>query len=78
MPRFPPCRLPCWKFKKFWEELIAYFPLYDTDPIENDGSNNSSIVTCVFFSAIGFLRSQLSSNNRRDTHTDTQTVGRNL
>jgi hypothetical protein len=33
--------------KKFWEELIAYFPWYDTDRIENDVSNNSSIVACV-------------------------------
>jgi hypothetical protein len=29
--------------KKFWEELIAYFPWYDTNRIENDASNNSSI-----------------------------------
>jgi hypothetical protein len=29
--------------KKFWEELIAYFPRYDTGNIGNDGSNNSSI-----------------------------------
>jgi hypothetical protein len=27
---------------KFWEELIAYFPLTRTDRIENDESNNSS------------------------------------
>jgi hypothetical protein len=26
--------------KKFWEELIAYFPWYDTGHIENDASNN--------------------------------------
>jgi hypothetical protein len=32
--------------KKFWEELIAYFPWYDTDRIENDASKNSSIA-CV-------------------------------
>jgi hypothetical protein len=24
--------------KKFWEELIAYFPCYHTDHIENDSS----------------------------------------
>jgi hypothetical protein len=29
-------------YKKFWEELIAYFPRYDTGHIENDASNNSS------------------------------------
>jgi hypothetical protein len=32
---------------KFWEELIAYFPSYDTDRYENDASNKSSIVACV-------------------------------
>jgi hypothetical protein len=26
--------------KKFWKELIAYFPWYDTGHIENDSSNN--------------------------------------
>jgi hypothetical protein len=44
--------------KKFWEELIAYFPWYDTGHIENDASNNSSIVTCVFVTAITFLPSR--------------------
>jgi hypothetical protein len=29
--------------KKNKEELIAYFPLYDTDRIENDAPNNSSL-----------------------------------
>jgi hypothetical protein len=29
---------------KFWEELIAYFPSYNIGHIENDASNNSSIV----------------------------------
>jgi hypothetical protein len=36
---------------KFWEELIAYFPWYDTDLTENDMSNNSSIVACAFVTA---------------------------
>jgi hypothetical protein len=31
------------KGKKFWEELITYFPWYHTGHIENDASNNSSI-----------------------------------
>jgi hypothetical protein len=44
--------------KKFWEELIAYFPWYDTDHIENDVSNNSSIVACVFVTAVTFLPSR--------------------
>jgi hypothetical protein len=34
--------------KKFWEELIAYFPWYDTGHIENESSNKSSIVACVY------------------------------
>jgi hypothetical protein len=42
--------------KKFWEELIAYFPWYDTGHMENDASNNSSIVACVFVTAVTFLR----------------------
>jgi hypothetical protein len=29
--------------KKFWEELIAYLPWYDTGHIENEASNNSSM-----------------------------------
>jgi hypothetical protein len=44
--------------KKLWEELIAYFPSYDTDRIENDVSNNYSIVACVFVTAVTFLLSR--------------------
>jgi hypothetical protein len=44
--------------KKFWEILIAYFPWYNTDRIENNGSNNSSIVACVFVTAFKFLKSR--------------------
>jgi hypothetical protein len=35
--------------KKFWEELIAYFPWYDmdVDGTENDAPNDSSIVACI-------------------------------
>jgi hypothetical protein len=44
--------------KKFWEELIAYFPWYDTGHIRNGASNNSSIVTCVFVTAVTFLPSR--------------------
>jgi hypothetical protein len=43
--------------KKYWEELIAYFPWYDKGYIENDASNNSSIVACVFVTAVTFLPS---------------------
>jgi hypothetical protein len=42
-------------YKKFWEELIPYFPWYDTGHIKNDASNNSSIVACVFFTTVTFL-----------------------
>jgi hypothetical protein len=44
--------------KKFWEELIAYFPSYDTYNIEKDASNNSSIVGRVFVTAVTFLPSR--------------------
>jgi hypothetical protein len=43
--------------KKFREELITYFPWYDTGHIENDASNNSSIVACVFVTAVTLLLS---------------------
>jgi hypothetical protein len=44
--------------KKFWKYLIAYFPQYDTGHIENDASNNSSIVPCVFVTVVTFLPSR--------------------
>jgi hypothetical protein len=44
--------------KKFWEELIAYFPWCDAGHIENDAYNNSSIVACVFVTAVTFLPSR--------------------
>jgi hypothetical protein len=43
---------------KFWEELIAYFPWYDTGHIENDASNNSSILGWVFVTVVTFLPSR--------------------
>jgi hypothetical protein len=60
--RFPHRNKNMWKTysknnKKFWEELILYFPWYDTGHIENDASNNS-IVVCVFFTAVTFLPSR--------------------
>jgi hypothetical protein len=45
------------KNMKFWEELISSFPSYDTGHIENDASNNSSGVACVFVTAVTFLPS---------------------
>jgi hypothetical protein len=46
------------KYKKFWDELIAYFPWYDMGHIENDASSNSSIVVCVFVTMVMFLLSR--------------------
>jgi hypothetical protein len=46
-----------YKHKKFWEELIGYFPRYNGH-IENHASNNSSIVACVFVTAVTFLPSR--------------------
>jgi hypothetical protein len=43
---------------EFWEELIAYFPLYDMNRIGNDASNSSAIVSCVLVVAITFLQSR--------------------
>jgi hypothetical protein len=40
---------------KFWEELIAYFPWWDTDRIEN-GAYNSYTVACVFVTAVNLYR----------------------
>jgi hypothetical protein len=59
--------------KKFWEELIAYFPWYDTDHIENE-SNNSSIVAYVFVTAVTFLPSRCLATigGYVDTYTHTQ------
>jgi hypothetical protein len=72
--------------KKFWEELIAYFSWYDTGYIENDASNNYSIVACVSVTAVTFLPSRclamiggiftesLPSSDMGDTQTHTQTA----
>jgi hypothetical protein len=46
------------KNKKFWKELIACFPWYDTGRIGNDVSNNSSIVACVFVTEATFIPSR--------------------
>jgi hypothetical protein len=46
------------KAKKSWEELIVYFPSYDTGHIENDASNNPSVIAREFFTAVTFLPSR--------------------
>jgi hypothetical protein len=51
-------RVPIFRNKKFWEELIVYFPRYDMDGIEDDASFSSSIVACVFVAAVTSLSSR--------------------
>jgi hypothetical protein len=55
--------------KKFWEELIVCSPLIRHGP-NNDVSNNSSIVACVFVAAVTFLPSRYLAT-MGDTHADT-------
>jgi hypothetical protein len=67
--------------KKFWEELSAYVPLYDTGHIENDASDDYSIVAFVFITPVTCLPSRclatmrgtftepLPSNDRGDAQT---------
>jgi hypothetical protein len=76
--------------KKFWEELIAYFYLYNTDLVENDESNNYFIVGYVFVAAViflpsrclvvvvGFLPSLFPATIGEYTHRHTHTDGRDL
>jgi hypothetical protein len=40
--------------KKFWEEVIAYFPSIRHGPHIKRRTNNS-IILCVFFAAVTFL-----------------------
>jgi hypothetical protein len=47
-----------YEYKTLWKELIAYFPGYNTGHIENNASKNSSIVACVFVTAVTFLPSR--------------------
>jgi hypothetical protein len=44
-------------YKKFWEELIAYFSWYDTGHFKNNASSNYSSVACEFVTAVTFLPS---------------------
>jgi hypothetical protein len=73
-----------------WEEIIAYIPWYDTDRIENDASNNSSIV--VYIRYRGNVSTVLLPSNDRGIfngpscyiatiggiHTDKETDGKDL
>jgi hypothetical protein len=60
-----------YKNKKFWEELIACFPWYDMDHIENV-SNNSSVTACLFNTTVTFLVNHCLATIREYTyrHTD--------
>jgi cytochrome c553 len=50
---------------------------YDADRIENDASNNSSIVTCIRCHG-NMSTEKLPSNDKGDTHADTQADERDL
>jgi hypothetical protein len=54
---YSPLTWPQHQNKKVWEELIAYFPWYDMDCIQNVVSKNSFIVVCVFITVITFFKS---------------------
>jgi hypothetical protein len=49
--------------KKFWEDIITFFPSYDRDHIENNVSNNSYVVAMAVTG---------------DRHTNTQTNKKDL
>jgi hypothetical protein len=61
------------KDKKFWEELIAYFPLIRHGPRRNDASNNYFTVACIRCRGNVFF--ELYTRNDRG---NTQTDGRDL
>jgi hypothetical protein len=65
------------KNKNFWLESIAYFPWYNTSHIENDASNNSSIVACIRYRG-NVSTEPLPSNDRGDTQTRTHRQQRDL
>jgi hypothetical protein len=52
------CYMYILNYKKFCEELIAYFPLIRHGPHKKFASNNSSIIAYVFFAAVTFLSSR--------------------
>jgi hypothetical protein len=62
--------------KKFWEELIAYFTRYDKNLMEN-GESNYSYILRVFVAVVTWLPSRCLATIG-DTHTDTQTDGRDF
>jgi hypothetical protein len=54
-----------YKYTKFREGLIAYFPSYDTHRKENNASSNNSIVARAFLTAVTFLLSRCLGTIRR-------------
>jgi hypothetical protein len=62
------------QMKKFWEELIAYFPSYDMDSTENDASVVLSLR--AFFAAVTSLPNRCLAPAGR--YTDTQSDGKDL
>jgi hypothetical protein len=62
--------------KKFWEELIAYFPLIRHGPQRLLLDNYSSIVVCVFVAAVTISLPSRCLATIGKIHIDTQTDGR--
>jgi hypothetical protein len=65
------------KNSNFWEEPIAYFPVIRYGTHKNDASNNCSITAYVFVAVVTLL-SICCLAKIGDTHTDTQTDGKDL
>jgi hypothetical protein len=58
----------------FWKNESPSFLWHDSDSIENDASNNSSTVGCVFVAAVMFAQSRCPATIGA-IHTDTKTLG---
>jgi hypothetical protein len=59
--------------KKFWEELIAYFPLTDTGRIKNYANNflaaaKSLAICCLATKGVIHITEPFLSNDKMDTH----------
>jgi hypothetical protein len=52
------------KARSSGKNLSATFLRYDTDRIENNASNISSILACVFLTAVDVFTESLPSNDR--------------
>jgi hypothetical protein len=72
-------------YKKFWEELIAYFPLIRHGPHRKRrlqqffvAAGKSLPSRCLATKGGIHFTEPLPNNGGRDTHTDTQIDGRDL